>query len=52
VRSVEIVETTLVQTLEHPSLHRLPGQDASAGGPPDLAAIGAVMRRYGLTPAA
>ena len=24
---------------------------ASAGGPPDLAAIGAVMRRYGLTPA-
>jgi len=26
--------------------------DASAGGPPDLAAIGAVMRRHGLTPAA
>jgi len=25
--------------------------DASAGGPPDLAAIGAVMRRHGLTPA-
>ena len=24
--------------------------DASAGGPPDLAAIGAVMRRHGLTP--
>jgi len=24
---------------------------ASAGGPPDLAAIGAVMRRHGLTPA-
>ncbi len=26
--------------------------DASAGGPPDLAALGAVMRRHGLTPAA
>lgn len=26
--------------------------DAAAGGPPDLAAIGAVMRRHGLTPAA
>jgi quercetin dioxygenase-like cupin family protein len=26
--------------------------DASAGGPPDLAAMGAVMRRHGLTPAA
>jgi quercetin dioxygenase-like cupin family protein len=26
--------------------------DASAGGPPDLAAIGAVMRRHGLTPIA
>jgi quercetin dioxygenase-like cupin family protein len=25
---------------------------ASAGGPPDLAAVGAVMRRHGLTPAA
>ncbi len=25
--------------------------DAAAGGPPDLAAIGAVMRRHGLTPA-
>ena len=25
--------------------------DASAGGPPDLAAIGEVMRRHGLTPA-
>ena len=25
--------------------------DASAGGPPDLAAIAAVMRRHGLTPA-
>jgi len=25
--------------------------DASAGGPPDLAAIGAVMQRHGLTPA-
>jgi quercetin dioxygenase-like cupin family protein len=25
--------------------------DASAGGPPDLAAVAAVMRRYGLTPA-
>ena len=25
---------------------------AAAGGPPDLAAIGAVMRRHGLTPAA
>jgi quercetin dioxygenase-like cupin family protein len=25
--------------------------DASAGGPPDVAAIGAVMRRHGLTPA-
>ncbi len=25
--------------------------DASAGGPPDPAAIGAVMRRHGLTPA-
>jgi quercetin dioxygenase-like cupin family protein len=24
--------------------------DASAGGPPDLAAIGAIMRRHGLTP--
>ena len=24
---------------------------ASAGGPPDLAAIGDVMRRHGLTPA-
>ena len=24
--------------------------DASAGGPPDLGAIGAVMRRHGLTP--
>ena len=24
---------------------------AAAGGPPDLAAIGAVMRRHGLTPA-
>jgi quercetin dioxygenase-like cupin family protein len=26
--------------------------EAAAGGPPDLAAIGAVMRRHGLTPAA
>ncbi|HEY2311508.1 MAG TPA: cupin domain-containing protein [Gaiellaceae bacterium] len=26
--------------------------DASAGGPPDLAAIGSVMRRHGLTPTA
>jgi len=26
--------------------------DAATGGPPDLAAIGAVMRRHGLTPAA
>jgi quercetin dioxygenase-like cupin family protein len=26
--------------------------DASAGGPPDLAAVGEVMRRHGLTPAA
>ena len=26
--------------------------DAAAGGPPDLAAIAAVMRRHGLTPAA
>jgi quercetin dioxygenase-like cupin family protein len=25
--------------------------DAAAGGPPDLAAIGAVMRRHGITPA-
>ena len=25
--------------------------DAAAGGPPDLAAIAAVMRRHGLTPA-
>jgi quercetin dioxygenase-like cupin family protein len=25
--------------------------DAAAGGPPDLAAMGAVMRRHGLTPA-
>jgi quercetin dioxygenase-like cupin family protein len=25
--------------------------EASAGGPPDVAAIGAVMRRHGLTPA-
>jgi quercetin dioxygenase-like cupin family protein len=25
--------------------------DAAAGGPPDLAAIGSVMRRHGLTPA-
>jgi quercetin dioxygenase-like cupin family protein len=25
--------------------------DAAAGGPPDLAALGAVMRRHGLTPA-
>lgn len=25
--------------------------DAAAGGPPDLAAIGTVMRRHGLTPA-
>jgi quercetin dioxygenase-like cupin family protein len=25
--------------------------DAAAGGPPDLAAIGAVMRRHGLSPA-
>jgi quercetin dioxygenase-like cupin family protein len=25
--------------------------DAAAGGPPDLAAIGAAMRRHGLTPA-
>jgi mannose-6-phosphate isomerase-like protein (cupin superfamily) len=25
--------------------------DAAAGGPPDLAAIGAVMRSHGLTPA-
>ena len=25
--------------------------DATVGGPPDLAAIGAVMRRHGLTPA-
>jgi len=25
--------------------------DAAAGGPPDLAAIGGVMRRHGLTPA-
>jgi hypothetical protein len=24
--------------------------DAAAGGPPDLAAIGEVMRRHGLTP--
>jgi hypothetical protein len=24
--------------------------DSAAGGPPDLAAIGAVMRRHGLTP--
>ncbi len=24
--------------------------DAAAGGPPDLAAIAAVMRRHGLTP--
>ena len=24
--------------------------DATAGGPPDLAAVGAVMRRHGLTP--
>ena len=26
--------------------------DAAAGGPPDLAALGAIMRRHGLTPAA
>ena len=26
--------------------------DAAAGGPPDMAAIGTVMRRHGLTPAA
>ena len=26
--------------------------DAAAGGPPDVAALGAVMRRHGLTPAA
>jgi quercetin dioxygenase-like cupin family protein len=26
--------------------------DAAAGGPPDLAAVAAVMRRHGLTPAA
>ncbi len=26
--------------------------NAAAGGPPDLAALGAVMRRHGLTPAA
>lgn len=26
--------------------------EAAAGGPPDLAALGAVMRRHGLTPAA
>ena len=26
--------------------------DAAAGGPPDFAALGAVMRRHGLTPAA
>lgn len=26
--------------------------EAAAGGPPDLAAVGAVMRRHGLTPAA
>jgi quercetin dioxygenase-like cupin family protein len=26
--------------------------EAAAGGPPDLAAIGAVMKRHGLTPAA
>jgi quercetin dioxygenase-like cupin family protein len=26
--------------------------DASAGGPPDVAALGEVMRRHGLTPAA
>jgi len=26
--------------------------DAAAGGPPDLEAVGAVMRRHGLTPAA
>ena len=26
--------------------------DAAAGGPPDLSALGAVMRRHGLTPAA
>jgi quercetin dioxygenase-like cupin family protein len=25
--------------------------DAASGGPPDLAAIGAIMRRHGLTPA-
>jgi len=25
--------------------------DASAGGPPDLAAVAVVMRRHGLTPA-
>jgi quercetin dioxygenase-like cupin family protein len=25
--------------------------DAAAGGPPDLAAVGAIMRRHGLTPA-
>jgi hypothetical protein len=25
--------------------------DAAAGGPPDLTAIGEVMRRHGLTPA-
>ena len=25
--------------------------DATVGGPPDLVAIGAVMRRHGLTPA-
>jgi hypothetical protein len=26
--------------------------DAAAGGPPDFAALGAAMRRHGLTPAA
>ena len=26
--------------------------DASAGGPPDFAALGAVMKKHGLTPAA
>jgi hypothetical protein len=26
--------------------------NAAAGGPPDFAAIGAVMRRHGITPAA
>jgi len=25
--------------------------DAAAGGPPDIAALGEVMRRHGLTPA-